>query len=91
MEAEFMRKRVIELEHGGKAEESEAGCGNHRRPASPLGHPPSARRDIMWWPPINAATDAQPGGMPPTMAISPSDCGEVREAQCISRMPYCQL
>ena len=42
MEAEFMRKRVIELEHGGKAEESEAGRGNRRRPASPLGHPPPA-------------------------------------------------
>src|SRR5271165_4320803 len=42
MEAEFMRKRVVGLEHGGKAEESEAGCGNRRRPASPLGHPPSA-------------------------------------------------
>ena len=27
MEADFMRKRVIELEHGGKAEGSEAGCG----------------------------------------------------------------
>jgi hypothetical protein len=40
-ETEFMRRRVIELEHGGKAEESEAGCGNRRRPASPLGHPPS--------------------------------------------------
>jgi hypothetical protein len=40
MEADFMRKRVIELEHGGKAEESEA--GNRRRPASPLGHPPPA-------------------------------------------------
>ena len=42
IEAVFMRKRVIELEHGGKAEESEAGCGNLRRPASPLGHPPPA-------------------------------------------------
>ncbi len=42
MEAEFMRKRVIEREHGGKAEESETGRGNRRRPASPLGHPPPA-------------------------------------------------
>ena len=40
MEADFMRKRVIELEHGGKAEGSEAGCGNRQRPASPLGDPP---------------------------------------------------
>ena len=42
IEADFMRKRVIEVEHSGKAEESEAGCGNRRRPASPLGHPPSS-------------------------------------------------
>ena len=40
MEADFMRKRVIEPEHGGKAEESEAGCGIRQRPASPLGDPP---------------------------------------------------
>jgi len=44
MEADFMRKRVIEVEHGGKAEESEAGGGNDRRPASPLGHPPPPPR-----------------------------------------------
>jgi hypothetical protein len=44
MEADFMRKRVIELEHGGKAEESDAGCGNRQRPASPLGDPPPAPR-----------------------------------------------
>ena len=42
IEAQFMRKRVIELEHGGKAEESEAGCRNRQRPASPLGDPPPA-------------------------------------------------
>src|SRR5271165_4541499 len=40
IEAVFMRERVIQLEHGGKAEESEAGCGNRRRPASPPGHRP---------------------------------------------------
>jgi hypothetical protein len=44
IEADFMRKRVIELEHGSKAEESEAGCGNRQTPASPLGHPPPAPR-----------------------------------------------
>jgi hypothetical protein len=37
-----MRKRVIELEHSGKAEESEAGWGNRQKPTSPLGHPPPA-------------------------------------------------
>ncbi len=40
LEAVFMRERVIQLEHGGKAEESEAGRGDRRKPASaPLGYP----------------------------------------------------
>jgi hypothetical protein len=41
IEADFMRKRVTALEHGGKAEESEGGCRNRRKPTSPLGHLPS--------------------------------------------------